>query len=93
MPLDRRDIEAALLKKGFEVHVGDHRYYRLFVDGQKTSIVAKISVGTSYKVYSDELLAKIARGLRIKKAQLVRLVECEIDGPAYVALARESGEL
>ena len=89
--LDRADIEAALAKKGFVLRVGDHRYYRLLVDGKETGIQTYLSTGSSYKTYSDSLLGQMARQLGLKKAELIRLVQCQLDGPAYLALLRASG--
>lgn len=41
MPLARADIESALSKMGFTLGPGDHRYYRLIVNGKETGIMAK----------------------------------------------------
>jgi len=78
MPLERDAIEASLLKKGFVMTSGDHRFYELVVLGKKTGVGTKISMGTSYKTYSDSLLAKIAKQLNITKSQLVELVNCPL---------------
>ncbi|MBL9027443.1 MAG: hypothetical protein JNL21_34950 [Myxococcales bacterium] len=76
MPLERSDIEASLLAKGFQKTGGDHRFYELVVLGKKTGIGTKISTGSSYKTYSDDLLAKMATQLKLTKQQLVDLVRC-----------------
>ena len=88
----RAGIEAALLQKGFRREPGgDHRYYRLWADGRKSSIATKISTGTGYKEYGDSLLGMMARQLHLTKGDLLRLVDCDLDGPGYVAMLRTNG--
>lgn len=92
MPLDRADIEAALTKKGFtERPDGDHRYYRLFVDGKYTGILTKTSRGSKYKTLSDGLVAAMAKQLGLTNKQFRELVECTMSGDAYLATVRASG--
>lgn len=86
MPLDRSDIEAALKKKGFVLVGGDHRYYKLVVDGQETSIMTKISMATGYKVYNDSLVAQMSRQLKLTKKLLCELVECTLSAEGYLGV-------
>ena len=43
--------------------------------------------------YGDDLLAKVARQLKLTKAELLDLIDCRMSGEDYVALLRERGEL
>jgi hypothetical protein len=90
--LDRRDIEVALPKKSFEMEEeSDHRFFHLKVGGRATGIKTYTSRGSGYKVYSDSLLGFMARQLHLAKADLVALIKCPLDGPAYLAKLREKG--
>jgi hypothetical protein len=56
VPFDRKDIEAGLLRKGFQVREGDHRYFIYFtLDGRKSRVFTKTSHGM--KEVSDALLS------------------------------------
>ncbi len=91
---DRRVIEAALSAKGFALEPGrDHRYYRLMVDGKRTAISTFFSLGSGYKEYGDSLLAKVAKQLGLTKAELLALIDCDLDGPSYLGLLRALGKI
>lgn len=93
MPLERDDVEGALLKKGFEAddkgHNRDHRFYRLHVGGKRTSIFTKVSRGSHDKTLRDPLVKRIAQQLQLTKKEFETLVECSLSGAAYVDLLRE----
>lgn len=90
---DKRDIQAALEKKGFKKRDNDHEFYDLLVDGKKVGIQTKISRGTKYKVYEDYLLGCMARQLRLSKTDLMKLVKCTLSGDAYVKLLVRDGAI
>lgn len=61
------------------------------MDGKKTGIFVIISTGTGYKQYKDPLVARLAQELRLSKADFLRLIQCQLDEPGYVALLRDAG--
>jgi hypothetical protein len=84
--LKTREIEKKLLVKGFKEEPGRsrHRFFRLFVEGQKTSVITHTSHGITE--YGDSLLGKMSRQLSLTKAELLDLIECRLDGEEYAAL-------
>jgi len=95
MPLARDDIESALLRKGFRQKQADHRKFHFWTtDGKKTAIFTKTSHGSKkYKTLSNDLVAAMARQLRITKKEFVSFVECEIGHDEYEALLAERNTL
>jgi hypothetical protein len=91
--LERDDVETSLKKKGFLEEDGDHRFYKLMVEGKYTGIMTKTSRGKKYKTLSDDLVSLMARQLKLTKKQFVDLVNCPLTLDEYVALLRRSGEL
>jgi hypothetical protein len=50
MPLERRIVEAAFLKKGFVRSSGDHNFFTYHtINGKKTSVWTKTSRGSGHK--------------------------------------------
>lgn len=86
-----RDIESALLRKGFRPDNKDHEYLWLFVGGKKTSIKTKLSYGI--REYGDDLLAQVKKQLRLTKPQLMDLVECPMSEAAYVDILKKNGQI
>ena len=43
-----------------------------------------LSHGSGYKTIDDSLLGKIAKQLKLKKADLLELVDCSMDGARYI---------
>lgn len=89
--VDLDEVVRALAKKGFQEEPGgDHRYFRLFVEGRKTGLFTKVSRGgKKYKTLGDNLIAQMARQLKLTKAQFLDLIKCTIDGQGYVAIVTE----
>ena len=84
-------IERVFPKKGFGKRDTHHKYYVLMVDGEFTEIQTRISHGLAE--YGDELLAQMAKQLRLKKLELLDFIDCKMSGEDYVALLQEKGEL
>lgn len=82
-----RDIERALLSKGFQRVDSDHKYYFLYVNGKKTSVRTKISHGTDE--YGDRLLGLMKDQLHLGKRELEEFVECSLSGEKYKELLIE----
>jgi predicted transcriptional regulator len=79
MPLERRDVESALEKKGFVSQQGDHRYFIYHtVAGKKTSVWTKTSHGTGHKTLSDNLVSALAKQCGLTAAQFKQLVACPL---------------
>ncbi len=79
-----RDIGGALAKKGFRAREGDHTFYFLYVGERKTAVHTKISRGAAE--YGGQLLGQMARELHLTSGELLSLVDCPLDGEAYVGL-------
>jgi predicted RNA binding protein YcfA (HicA-like mRNA interferase family) len=92
MPLDRKDIEASLQKKGFEQREGDHSFYRYYTKaGKKTSVYTKTSHGTGHKTISDNLVSQMARQCGLTTAQFKDLVNCPLSRDKLEELVLQSG--
>ncbi len=92
MPLERRDIDSALTRKGFRVDQdSDHDKYWLFYNGTEQAIYTKLSRGTQYRTIGDDLVGKIARQLKLTKPKLEELVDCSMTGPDYRAFLKQRG--
>ena len=81
----KRDVEAAVKKKGFRVDEGDHYWFFYWTTGGlKTTIRTKTSHGST-KDLGDGLLKEMARQLRISKGQFLDLVDCPLTREQYEA--------
>jgi len=86
-------IESSLLKKGFVLRETDHRYYHFYYLGKKTSIRTKISKGSAYKEYDDNLLGLMAKQVNLTKKQLLDLINCPLSQEMYITLLKDSNNL
>lgn len=92
--LERDDVESSLSKKGFREQAGgDHRYFRLFYGDKDTGIYTKTSRGTGYKSLGNDLVSKMAKQLKLRTGDFVRLIDCSMTYEGYVAPLLEKGEL
>lgn len=66
MPKSKKEIKRVLLKKGFSLAPGDHEYFFVYRNGQKTAVNTKISRG-SQKDIPDGLLKTMMRQMRLEK--------------------------
>lgn len=82
-----RDIERALLSKGFQRVDSNHKYYFFYVNGKKTSVRTKISHGTDE--YGDNLLGFMKNQLHLDKIELEEFIECSLSGEKYKDLLIE----
>ena len=89
----KRDVEAALKKKGFAQDDGDHHWFFYWtLDGKKTTVRTKTSHGST-KDLGDSLLKEMARQVRISKVQFLDLVDCPLGREEYERLLREGGHV
>jgi len=94
MQLDRKEIESALMKKGFERRKGPHTYFYHTYEGKYSGIRTHTSRGTKYKSYGRGLLGAMKKQLRLSSsAQLKALVKCPMSGDDYNKILKQSGLL
>ena len=77
-----KEIDFALTRKGFHDEKAQHHVmYWLYVNGRKTSVRTRISHGEVE--IGTGLLGRMARELRVSKAEFLQLVSCKITGEVY----------
>ena len=82
MPRKQTDVEKGLKAKGFSLGSGDHNYFLYFSkQGKKTAVFTKTSHGA--KEIDDNLLAKMARQVKLSRAEFDLLVDCPLDRDTY----------
>ena len=91
--IERELIRTALIRKGFKEKSNDHKFYFFYFKDKKQPIFTKLSHGTKYKTYSNELLSKISKQLRLTKKELLKLIDCDICEADYIKLLVERGHL
>jgi len=88
----RKAVEAALEKKGFQRAEGDHHYFYLIDgEGRRTAIFTKTSHSPKHRDLGDPLLGQMAVQLRLKKPELLDLIDCHLTEAAYRARLRDKG--
>lgn len=80
-------IEHALLHKGFTRQDSHHRLQLLLDDQGRQIVRTRLSHGITE--YGDDLLAQVARQLRLTKRELLDLIDCRTSGDEYLLLLRE----
>jgi hypothetical protein len=94
MPLERRDVETLLQKKGFVVCSGDHSFFTYCTQtGLKTSVWTKTSRGSSHKTLGDDLLSKMGKQCGLTKGQFTQLVECPLTRDVFEDMLLKSGRI
>ena len=89
-----REINSALCQKGFRRETGgDHICYFLTDDnGNDTDIRTKVSHGVMGETIGVNLISRMARQLRLTKAQFLDLIDCSMDEATYRAILGEQDE-
>lgn len=87
-----RDVDRALLKKGFRREDRGDRFYYLYAGGRKREIFTFMS-HTSNMDLGDSLIGKMSKQLCLTKRQFLELVKCTMTGEAYLELLVKAGEL
>ncbi|NMB40670.1 MAG: hypothetical protein GX996_01875 [Firmicutes bacterium] len=91
---DRRKIQRALLKKGFQRSDNDHaKFTYLTLSGEKTNIWTKTSYGSKHKDLSDNNISNMARQCRLSKRDFMDLVKCPMTREKYEILLLSAGEI
>lgn len=92
MPLKRKAVEKSLTRKGFHKEEGDHHYFRYYdQEGKKTSVFTKTSHGE--KDLTDWHIAQMAKQLRLRKSDFLRLINCPLTRREYERGLREGGHI
>jgi predicted RNA binding protein YcfA (HicA-like mRNA interferase family) len=82
MPRKQADVEKGLKAKGFSAGSGDHNYFHyVSKEGKKTAVFTKTSHGS--KEIGNNLLAKMARQVKLSRTDFDLLVDCPLDRDAY----------
>ena len=95
MPIKREKIRKALKEKGF-VEVSkkkDHDFYYLYVEGKKTSVFTKLSRGSGFRDYSDELVRDVYRQIGLSKDGFLRYLDCSLTLDLYIQILREHNRI
>lgn len=88
MTRERKEIGAALQRKGFVHDDGDHHYYIYHnLAGRKTIRKTMMSRGSSYRTVGDSLLGQMARQVGLTKPKFLELIDCTLDQSGYESLA------
>ncbi len=89
----KKDVESALLKKGFQRDYGDHVWFIYYTqEGKKTTIRTKTSHGKT-KDLGDSLLKAMSRQVRVSKSDFLELLDCPLSQGAYEKLLSEGDYL
>lgn len=93
MTVESNDLEQALKKKGFDSYSGDHKYYRLYVEGRATSIQTRVSHGPKHTISGGILDAvKKQMGL-LTSRELHDFVRCPLTKDDYIGLLAKRGKI
>ena len=91
--MKQTDLRSALPKKGFSQRQSHHKFFHYeTLDGQTTSIFTKLSHGARGQLSSD-LVADIARQLKVSKRELEEFVDCSLSQADYERKLREAGHI
>lgn len=93
-PRKSKDVEAALLKKGFRLEKGKqhHRYYVLYVDGKMTTIRTYISHGSPE--YGKALMSAIKKQMKFSdNSQVEKFFDCPMSAEDYAEMLKKKNEL
>lgn len=94
MPKDKRKVEQALLKKGFEDAEGDHHFFIYHTwQGKKSSIRTKTSHTPKMKELNDGILAQMAKQCCLNKQDFMNLIDCPLSREKYESYLTEKGEI
>jgi hypothetical protein len=90
-PCKARDIETALVKKGFVKKTAHHTLFYLRINGKITGIHTFMSHGI--REYDDPLLAKMKSQLHLSAKELESFIRCPLTFKEYVTILIERGIL
>lgn len=88
--LKARDVRSNLVAKGFQERKGDHVFLHYYLEGHKTDIRTKISLGE--KEIGDGNIAKMSKQIGLSKTDFVKFAECTMSAAEYAQIVRENGK-
>ena len=94
MQIEKRDVESALPKKGFERDDSrqHHIYFNHRYQGKYTGAYTYVSHGM--KSIGDSIIKQMKNQLRLNSShQVADLVNCPISGDEYVQILKSKGQL
>lgn len=90
--LKANKISGNLEKKGFKKETKhDHYKFYFYIDGKKTSINTKISLGENE--IGEPLIKKMSDQMKLNKLQFIDFVSCTISKEEYTCILKEKGFL
>lgn len=97
-PRSVKDIERALLKKGFQklssTKKTHHSFYYFIHNGKKTNINTYLSHGAKSKEYSSGLMNNIQHQLKFVDSKLAEsFLDCPFKEEQYIEMLQKNGEL
>ena len=94
MPVEREVIRRNITSKGF-LHEpnADHDYYYLYHNRKKTNLWIRLSRGSKYKVYSDDLLGRQSKILGVSISDLRKFVTCLYSQEEFIQILIRNGKL
>jgi predicted RNA binding protein YcfA (HicA-like mRNA interferase family) len=89
--IDAKDLEKALLKKGFQKQEGGrHTQYYFYYKNNRTSVRVSVSRG-SKAVYSNNLIGYVRKEMKLSDNQQLELfIECTFTEEQYIKHLIES---
>lgn len=95
MPIERKQIEKSLPKKGFVPEERKkHRYFHHVVGGRRTGYSTYVSRSSGFNTIDDSLLKYMKVQLALESSAQVRnLIECPWTGDDYNQYLRSKGLL
>ena len=79
----KKDVKKVLLKKGFTLVGGDHEYFFVYRNGQKTAVNTKISRGSGRDI-SSGLLKQMMKQIRLEREDFERYLNCTMSKDEYI---------
>ena len=92
--LRRREIEAALKRKGFRQSNSNHKFFIYFTkEGKKTKAFTKTSHGTGHKDVGPGLVSSMARQCQLTNQEFDDLVKCPLSRDQYERTLEKRGAI
>jgi len=85
--IDKSKITKSLLKKGFRQSENDHHNFRFYYKGKVTSIRTKLSHGSDYKTYGDNLIGQMKKQLKFQNTkETMEFLRCSLSEKEYIKI-------
>jgi len=94
MQIERRRIESSLVSKGLVREDTHHKYFYHEYQGKRTGISTYTSHGSKYKTYTDPLLNRMRKRLKLDTvSQIYNLFVCPMTGDDYNQILKDKGSI